>query len=133
MASSKNRKAAALALAVVGVAGLSIASAAQLNVGSASLGAGQSVVASCQPTTGPAIKVGFENTFATGSYKASKLVLSDVAAACAGLNVKVTLTGAGGAAIGSELTTTAVTGSTPITLPNVDAAAITGVSVVIFS
>jgi hypothetical protein len=137
MASSKNRKAAALALAVVGVAGLSIASAAQLNVGSAQLGAGQSVVASCQPGTAAAdaIKVSFDTAYASGAkaYNASAMTLSNINAACAGQNYKVNVNG-------QELTGTI----SPITAPakgsltvnlgaNTSAVSITDVAVVIFS
>ena len=44
---STRRKAAAIAIAVIGVAGLSLAAAAQLTVNSASLGAGSAIVTSC--------------------------------------------------------------------------------------
>jgi len=44
---STRRKSAAIALAIVGIAGLSLAAAAQLNVSSDSLGAGAVTVTSC--------------------------------------------------------------------------------------
>ena len=59
--SNKGRKSAAIALAVVGVAGLSLASAAQLTINNSSLGAGTSVVAPCDKT---GITVGYTNTYA---------------------------------------------------------------------
>lgn len=134
MTTSKRRKTAALALAFVGVAGLSIASAAQLNLGTGSLGAGTTVVASCQPVATP-ITVGFENAFATGEYKTTSVALKAVDAACVGLKYKVTLTDSAGAAIGAELTgTVAAAGTIAIPVaPSVSAKAITGVAVVIYS
>ena len=137
MASSNRRKTAALALAFVGVAGLSIASAAQLNLGTGSLGAGTTVVASCQ-TTGT-IGVNFETAFAGAEYKASTISLSSIDAKCAGLKYKVTLTDSTGATIGTEATGTvpATTGTATVTLnatlTGVSAKAITNVAVVIYS
>ncbi|SDD29906.1 hypothetical protein SAMN05216410_3140 [Sanguibacter gelidistatuariae] len=134
MASSKRRKTAALALAFVGVAGLSIASAAQLNLGTGSLGAGTTVVAGCQPAATP-IGVGFENAFSAAEYKTTSVALKAVDAACVGLKYKVTLTDSAGVAIGTELTgTIAAAGvlTIPVT-PSASARAITGVAVVIYS
>ena len=62
--STKGRKSAAIALAVVGVAGLSLASAAQLTVNSSSLGAGTSVVASCDD----AITVGYSTIYNASTH-----------------------------------------------------------------
>ena len=140
MTSSKRRKTAALALAFVGVAGLSIASAAQLNLGTGSLGAGTTVIASCQPTA-TAIKVGFNNAFTAGTasvpgeYKTTSVVLKDVDVACKDLNYKVTLTNAAGAVIGTESSGTLTTvGTVTIAVaPSVSATAVTGVAVVIYS
>lgn len=134
MTSSKRRKTAALALALIGVAGLSIASAAQLNLGTDSLGAGTTVVASCQPSTVP-IGVRFANAYSAGEYRATGVTLTSVDAACVGQNVRITLTDASGAALGTELSgTVTAAGSTTISVsPAVAAKAITGVAVVIFS
>ncbi len=131
MASTKNRKAAALALAVVGVAGLSIASAAQLNVGTSSLGAGQEVVQSCQTET---INIGFENEYATGGYQVENLVLSNLLG-CAdpALNYQIMLTGDGGVQL-AELEGDGLTATTTISVPGAVAAEdVTGVAVVIYS
>lgn len=142
MARTKRRKAAALALVAVGVAGLSIASAAQLNIGSASLGAGTTVVASCQPTGDdlPAIQVGFDNEFVTGQYYATKVTLDKVASACRGLDVKVTLTDSDGdplqeitGVIGDINPGTTGSWSTEEGSLSVPAADIEGVAVVIYS
>src|ERR1035437_2898495 len=88
--SSKGRKSAAIALAVVGVAGLSLASAAQLTVNSASLGGGTSVVASCD-TDG--IGVTYTNVYdaTTGVYDTSSMTLTGVSATCNGLKYSVQL------------------------------------------
>lgn len=134
MTSSKRRKTAALALAFVGVAGLSIASAAQLNLGTSSLGAGTTVVASCQ-TTGP-IAVSFDSAFAPGvgaEYKASSLTLKSIDPACVGLKYKVTLTDTAGAVIGTEATGTVATATVTVPLTSVSAKAVANVAVVIFS
>ena len=79
--STKGRKSAAIALAIVGVAGLSLASAAQLTINSSSLGAGTSVVASCDPT---GITVGFGTGLNTTShtYDTNSLALTTVNVAC---------------------------------------------------
>ena len=137
MTSSKRRKTAALALAFVGVAGLSIASAAQLNLGTASLGAGTSVVASCQ--TSGSIGVSFTNAFVGGTsavpgkYQTTEVVLKAVDTACVGLNYKVTLTNSAGVAIGSESPGKILAAGT-VTIPvSASAAEVTGVSVVIYS
>lgn len=133
--SAKRRKTAALALGVVGVAGLSIAAAAQLNLGTGSLGAGTTVIASCQPEGTP-IGVSFESTFAPGSdpgYKATSLNLDSIAPACSGLDYKVTLTDASGAVLGSEATGTVSGTSITVPLTDVPAEDVTNVAVVIHS
>ena len=134
MASTKTRttrKTAALALAVVGVAGLSIASAAQLNLGTGSLGAGTTVVASCQ--AGTPIDVDFESSFSDGEYKATSLNLSSVESACEGLDYKVTLTDSGGSVLGSEATGTVSGTEISVPLTGVSAKDVANVAVVIHS
>ena len=139
MTSSKRRKTAALALAFVGVAGLSIASAAQLSLGTGSLGAGTTVVESCQ-ISGP-IEVGFANEFVDGTtalpgeYETTTVVLNGVDETCVGKNYKVTLTDEDGAAIGDVVPAeigAAGTVTIPLVSP-VSAQAVTGVAVVIYS
>ena len=130
--SAKTRKTAALALAFTGVAGLSLAAAAQLNLDTASLGAGATVVASCQPSGTP-IDVAFQTTFEGGEYKATALDLTSIDAACNGLNYKVTLTKDGGSVIGSEATGTISGTSVSVPLSNVPAEDVANVAVVIAS
>ena len=130
----KTRKTAALALAFVGVAGLSVASAAQLNLGTGSLGAGTTVVASCQG--GTPIDVSFDSTFTPGAgaeYKATNLALDSIETACEGLDYKVTLTDSDGSVLGSEATGTVSGTSLSIPLSNVSAKDIANVAVVIHS
>ncbi|WP_199422788.1 hypothetical protein [Actinotalea solisilvae] len=135
---SARRKSAAVALAVIGVAGLSLASAAQLNVNSASLGAANTVVASCQPsdnnpaTTTDAIGVGFTNGWNAGAYRTTEVKLTNVNAACAGLAVRVALVGTTGAVL-HEFTGTATADTTTLTLPagSVSSADVVSASVVI--
>ena len=132
---SQRRKSAAIALAVVGIAGLSLASAAQLNLDTASLGAGSQITAACD-TDG--IDVDFTSTRgANGQYRTSGVVLSDVATACAGLDYRVTLlTGPTGAQtpLGAEVAGTdlALTSGAATFAVDQLAADVTGVSVVIF-
>lgn len=124
---SISRKSAAVALAVVGVAGLSLASAAQLTVGSSSLGAGADVVASCDPD---GITVDFGSSFTAGAYSVDSVTLGDVAAACAGLTVSVTLTDASGVVL-DDATGPATVGTTTLTGLSAAASAVTDVAVVI--
>ena len=126
---STRRKSAAIALAVVGVAGLSLASAAQLTVTSGALGAGTQVVASCD-TDG--IAVDFDPTYAAGGYAATTVTLNGVAAGCAGQTYRVQLTGASGA-LGAEVTGPVAGTSVTIPVTGVAAADVTGVAVVIHS
>lgn len=127
---SVRRKSVAVALAFVGVAGLSLASAAQLGVTSTSLGAGTSVVASCD-TDG--IGVAYTTTFdaASGAYRTGSVVLSGMAAGCTGAQASITLSD--GTAALATVTGVPVTGADQtFTLPSsVSAAAIQNAAVVI--
>jgi len=141
---STTRKGLAIGLAVVGIAGLSLASAAQLNVNSSSLGAGANVVASCQPTTGPAIKVAFTTAYTASakSYTVTGVTLKNVAVACAGQTIKFdllaadpTATSSASLAAGTYLipTTYAAVADLPITASpaTIDSSTVNGVAVVI--
>ena len=76
-----------------------VASAATLGtVDSTDLGAGTSVVASCD-TDG--IDVSYTTSFSAGEYKVTAVTLDGVAAACDGQDVKVTLYDAANSAQGS--------------------------------
>ncbi|MEB7503845.1 hypothetical protein [Arthrobacter koreensis] len=133
--SAKTRKAAALGLAVLGVAGLSLASAAQLNLGTGSIGAGTTVIASCQPEETP-INVAFDSAFSGGSnpgYEATALNLTSIDPACNGHDYKVTLTDADGSVLGQEATGTVSGTSLTVPLTDVPAKDVSNVAVVIHS
>lgn len=134
------RRFAAAALAICGVAGLGIASAAQLSLTSAPLGAGSTIVATCQSTG--TISVGFttawNTTTAPNAYRVTEVKLSNVNASCNGKTFQLQmLQGASPnqVALGAGLTgslsvsggnaTITVTGTQPL------AADVTGVALVI--
>ncbi len=90
------RRVAALALALLAVAGLSAASASQLAVDGGAIAAGVSAVGECQPAGQP-IRVRFASSFVSGAYRTSAVTFSNVDAACDGLTYRVQLGTAGGA------------------------------------
>ncbi len=106
---SKRRKSAAIALAFVGIAGLSLASASQLNLTGGTLQAGQ-ITADCQ--TSGAIGVSYTSAWdATNKYYAvSAVSFSNVDAACNGKNLEVKLLKADGSVL-ATYTGTAKTGT----------------------
>jgi hypothetical protein len=86
MASKNNkRKYAAVALGIVGIAGLSLASAATLNVNEASPLVGVSTGNECDT----AVDVAYTTTFTAGAFKVTEVKVSGIAAACAGQPIKV--------------------------------------------
>lgn len=112
--------------------------AASLNVSSATLGAGTSAVAACQPGT---VNVTYTATYgATGTagYRATTVTvnnLDETGTACGGKDIKVTLTGPGAsnASLGeqtAQLPTGAGT-TQAFTFSGVNASDVTGVHVVI--
>ncbi|MCV2395065.1 hypothetical protein OEB99_12170 [Actinotalea sp. M2MS4P-6] len=128
------RKSAAIALAVLGVAGLSLASASTLDLTGGTVQAGVTDLTDCQ-TSGD-ITIGFGTPgFAGGSYGVSSVVLQDVDAACAGKAVRVTLLDDAGSPVAAELTTTVASpfagGDVSLTSAAVAAASISSVAVVI--
>lgn len=131
------RRSAAVVLGIVGVAGLGIASAAQLNVASRSLGAGTATVASCQGAT--PITVSFTTAWSTtptpASYRATEVRLSSVNATCAGKTYQIQLVGTNGLALNPELSATVtLTGDVlTVPIPSTPASNIGGVAVVIRS
>lgn len=106
------RKALAVGIAVVGVAGLSLASAAQLNLVSdgAQFQSGVDVVANCQPANQD-ISVSFSDpSLAASGYASTSVVFSGIAPACFTklANVAVATTG-GLTEIASALTVSGAT------------------------
>jgi hypothetical protein len=106
---STRRKSAAIALAVVGIAGLSLASAATLNINSNSLAAGTINVSGCDD----AVDVDYTTVYNAGTktYDVSAVVVSDIAAICFGANpsqASITLvSGATTTTVASNVTLTA--------------------------
>jgi hypothetical protein len=105
--------------------------AASLGLSSSGLGAGSSVVSSC----GTGIQAAYTTAYAAGipGYAVSQVNLSSIPAACQSKSYKIQLTGAGGVAVGTEMSGTlpaTATANIP-TAGNPDASLVTGISVVI--
>ena len=128
------RRLAAVVLGIVGVAGLGLASASQVTVGSGTLGVGTAMVASCQGAA--PITVSFTSAFASGAYQATGITLSNVNADCATKAYRIQLVNSSGVAIGTEMTgTVTLTGGafTATITPNQPVSSIASVAVVISS
>jgi hypothetical protein len=105
--------------------------AASLGLTSDSLGAGQSVVAACQATAMNATYTSAYTATVPG-YTVTTVTLTGLTSTCYSKPYRVTLSGAAGASLAEVTGTTPSTGATvPVTFSNVNAASITGVSVVI--
>jgi hypothetical protein len=131
---STSLKFAAVAIGVAGIVGLTISSAASLNLSGGSVGAGTSVVASCQPAGTP-ITVTFVNAYSPSApgYTVTSVKLGAVDAACAGQQLKVTLTGAANASL-VEVTGVVVAGTNTLAVAGTIAAtSVVGTSVVIYN
>ena len=113
---STTRKSAAIGLAIVGIAGLSLAAAAQLNASSATLGATTTVVAPCQAAPITATYTTGYTTAAPVGYKVTSVVLTGLTD-CVGKAVKVSLLDTGDNVVGAELTGTTADPSTTLTVP----------------
>ena len=104
--------------------------AASLTVNSKTLGAGSATVASCNASAA----VSYNSTYASTipGYKVTTAPVTS-AAGCATMAYKATLTGTAGTSLGEVTGTLDATGaaSPDFTSPNVNAASVTGVSVVI--
>jgi len=105
--------------------------AASLGLTSSGLGAGSAVVAAC----GTGINAGYTTTYSASipGYSVSQVNLTAIPAACQSKSYKIQLTGAGGAAIGAEMSGTLPATATAniSTSGTPDASLVTGVSVVI--
>ena len=116
---STRRKSAAIALAVIGVAGLSLAAAAQLTVTSDSLAAGTVIVSSCDAD---GVNVAYTTAFAASNYGVTAVTISGIdvetvstPATCTGRTLDVTLFNAAGTSLGTQ-TVTVSTASHTLTL-----------------
>ena len=115
---SPRRRLVAVVLGLTGMLGLGVAWAAQLNVGSATVGAGATTVAACQPAD-QAISVSFTTAWsatAPAGYRASAVTISNVNGACAGLSYRIRVLNSSGGALGNEVLGTVPTGAGPFTL-----------------
>jgi hypothetical protein len=134
---STTRKSAAIGLAIVGIAGLSLAAAAQLNATSTTLGATTTVVASCQPVPGTPISATYTTEYAAvvPGYKVTSVVLSGINAACANKSVKISLVDDSNNVIGVEVVgITTAAANQAFTVPaatNIPASAVAKLAVVI--
>ena len=106
--------------------------AASLGLTSSGLGAGNAVVAAC----GTGINAAYTTAYSSSlpGYSVSQVNLTSIPAACLNKAYRIQLTGAGGAAVGTEVTGTLPASGTTANIStsgNVDASAVTGISVVI--
>ena len=106
--------------------------AASLGLSSSGLGAGNAVVASC----GSGIQAAYTTAYSATlpGYSVSQVNLSSIPAACLSKSYRIQLTGAAGATVGAEMTGTLPASGTTANLStsgNVDASAVTGISVVV--
>jgi hypothetical protein len=128
---TRTTKLALAAVAAIVVFASTYGFAASLNLGTSGLGAGSAVVASC----GTGIQAAYTTAYASGipGYAVSQVNLSAIPAACQSKSYKIQLTGAGGAAVGAEMSGTLPATATAniATSGNPDASLVTGVSVVI--
>jgi hypothetical protein len=106
--------------------------AASLGMTTSGLGAGSSVVAAC----GTGIQAAYTSAYASSipGYSVSQVNLSSIPATCLSKSYRIQLTGAAGAAVGSEMTGTLPASGTTTsisTLGTPDASLVTGISVVV--
>jgi hypothetical protein len=128
----RNSRRAVIA-SVVGLAatGGILASAAALSVNANTLGAGTSVIASCD-TDGVTVSYTSAYNAAAGAYRTTAAVISGIAAACDAKSIDVTVSGAGGASLANGTGTIAAGGTHTVTFASaVDPALITGAAIVI--
>jgi len=106
--------------------------AASLGLTTSGLGAGSAVVAACGTGINSAYTTAYSATIP--GYSVSQVNLTSIPAACLSKAYRIQLTGAAGAAVGSEMTGTLPASGTTANIStsgNVDASLVTGVSVVV--
>ncbi len=104
---NNRRKSAAIALAIIGVAGLSLASATTLNLTGGTLQAGTTDLDGCQGTATVAVNFGDPTAVGTG-FTVDEIDLSGIAAQCVtdAADVKVSIMDDGGNVLASTTLTT---------------------------
>lgn len=108
---NSKRKYAAVALGIVGIAGLSLASAAQLNVNETSPLVGVGTENECDG----AVDVAYTTSFAAGAFSVASIEVSDIHADCAGTDIDVYVLDDSGDQVGSATGTVDGTGSVTLT------------------
>jgi len=106
--------------------------AASLGLTSSGLGAGNAVVAACGTGINAAYTTAYSATIP--GYSVSQVNLTAIPAACLSKAYRIQLTGAAGAAVGTEMTGTLPASGTTANIStsgNVDASLVTGISVVV--
>ena len=106
--------------------------AASLGLTSSGLGAGNAVVAACGSGITAAYTTAYSATIP--GYSVSQVNLASIPAGCLSKAYRIQLTGAAGAAVGSEMTGTLPASGTTATIStsgNVDASLVSGISVVV--
>lgn len=135
--SRNSRRAVVASLLGLCVGGGVLASAASLGITTSTLGAGTTIIASCD-TDGVTLKYG--HTYSAtlpavnpGSYRTSSVIVGGIAAACAGKAMSVTLKDATGTALVSGTVSAVTSPSSTVTFatPFADAVAVVGAAVVI--
>jgi hypothetical protein len=106
--------------------------AASLGLTSSGLAAGNAVVSAC----GTGINAAYSTAYSASlpGYSVTQVNLSSIPAGCLNKSYRVQLTGTGGATVGSEATGSLPASGTTFSVPmsgNVDASAVTGISVVV--
>ncbi|NKY39507.1 hypothetical protein [Cellulomonas septica] len=110
------RRAVAVALALVAVAGLSVASASQLVLQSGTMQSGQVAVTGCQ-TGDVIVSYGYAYEASTTAYRVSTVTLSGLLAGCQNKSVRVALVSTGNAVLVELTGTTAAAAATTLTVP----------------
>lgn len=108
--SKARRRFAAAVLAIVGISGFGIASAAQLNLSSSAISAGSTLITSCQ--TSGTIAVTFPaawTTTPTSAYRVASVAMTNVSTTCNGKPYRLQLLTTAGVALGNEVTGTSLT------------------------
>jgi hypothetical protein len=122
-----------LAVAVAGTAFAGVYGfAASLGLTTSGLGAGSAVVAACGTGTTVSYTTAYASTIP--GYSVTQVNLASIPAGCLSKTYRIQLTGASGAAVGSEMSGTLPASGTTATIATSgtpDASLVTGVSVVI--
>lgn len=115
---NNRRKSAAIALAIVGIAGLSLASASTLNLTGGTLQAGTEDLTDCQ-TSGPVVAEmsagAFNGTF--DGYDAGDVTLTAIDATCTGKQIEAVLLDASGNTLAASASAAITGASSTVTVP----------------